>query len=126
VSAHRHHGRRRGLIGNGPRLPRGFLQIGEREVVGVGVTRTLARLRADARALAHMTGGLFHRPLLEDQLFADAVFEVEVGVIHPAGQGGPEQALHRGRSQPEPILEKALRAREHVSLLKKLREGFLS
>ena len=55
-----HRGRPR-LIGDGAGLPRRFLQIRQGQVVGVRVARALARLGPDARALAHVPGGLLHR-----------------------------------------------------------------
>src|SRR5206468_6559803 len=40
--------------------------------------------------------------------------EVEIGVVHPAREGGAEEALHGGRRQSEPVFKEALRARQHV------------
>ena len=88
------------------------------------VAGALARLGPDARALAHVPGGLLHRPLLEHQLLAHPVLEVEVGVVHAAAKRSAQQPLHRGRGQPEPIFEKALRARQHVVLLERCAKDF--
>ena len=79
----------RRLIGDGAGLPRRFLEIGQRQVVGVRVARALARLGADAGALADVPGRLLHRALLEHQLLAHAVLEIEVGVVHAAAKCPP-------------------------------------
>ena len=120
----RDHGGRPRLIGDGAGLPRRFLEIGQGQVVGVRVARALPRLGPDARALAHVPGRLLHRPLLEHQLLAHAVLEIEVSVVHAAAKRSAQQPLHRGRGQPEPIFEKALRARQHVVLLEECAKDF--
>ena len=86
AAAHRHHGRGRGGIRDGTGLAGRFLEIGQRQIIGVRVARALSRLRADARALAHMARGLLDGAFLENQLLADAVLEEEIGVIDPPCQ----------------------------------------
>ena len=90
------------------RLARGLFEILQREIVGVGVARARARLRADAGALAHMTGRFLHYVFFEYELFVHAVLEVDVGVVHPPGEVAAEQALHEGRRDVESLGEEPL------------------
>ena len=86
-------------------------RLGEREVVGVGVAGALAGLGPDARALAHVRGRLLDRALLEHQLLADPVLEVEVGVVDaPARVEPSSRSIVRG-VEAESVREEALRAR---------------
>src|SRR5262249_48605873 len=105
VASHGHDAGCARLVRDGARLPCRFFQVGQRQVVGVRVPRALARLRADAGALAHVTRGLLHRSLLEHQLLAHAVLEVEVGMVYTTGESRSKQSLHRGRGESEPIFE---------------------
>ena len=109
-------GGRRGLVRDGARLTGGLFQIGQGEIVGVGVACALAGLGADPGALAHMAGGLLDSPILECQLLADAVFEKEVGVVDAARQLGSQEPLHGGRGEAESVFEKSLRTRQHSNL----------
>jgi hypothetical protein len=111
VAADRDHRRGRGAIRDGAGLARGFLEIGQGQVVGVGVAGALAGLGPDAGPLAHVPGRLLHRALLQHQLLADPVLEVEIRVVHAAREGRAQQPLHGSRVEAEPVREEALGAR---------------
>ena len=72
-----------GAVGDRARLARRLLEVLDRDVVGVGVAGARPGERADAGALAHVTGRLFNRSFLELQVLVDTVLEVDVGVVDP-------------------------------------------
>jgi hypothetical protein len=102
------------------RLPRGVLEIAEGDVVGVRVAGAGAGLRANAGALADVARGLLHRPFLEDDLFVDAVLQVDVGVVDAALQRAAQDPLHQRWRHVEAVGEEALGPDEsrvaHVSI----------
>ncbi len=75
------------------------------------IAGALTRLGPDAGPLAHVAGRLLDRAFLQHQLLADAVLEVEVGVVDATREGRAQQPLHGPGVQSEPISEEALRAR---------------
>ena len=115
------HGRGAGVLGDGPGLARRLLEVRQRDLVGVGVAGPLSGLGADPGPLTQVARGLLDGALLQDERLGDAILEIEVRVIHAACQAGPEQPLHGGRRQAEPVLEESLWVRKHFSLRGALR-----
>src|SRR5262249_52288955 len=95
-------------VRDGARLPRGFLEVLDRDLVGVGVASTGSGLGANPGPLAHVARGLFDNSLFEYELFVDTVLEVDVGVVHLAEKVATENALHEPGRDAESVREKGL------------------
>src|SRR2546422_9202663 len=68
-------------VGDRARLARRLLQILERDVVGMRVAGARSGQRPDARPLADVAGGLFHRSFLEVELFVYTVLQGDIGIV---------------------------------------------
>src|SRR5439155_248748 len=97
-------------IGDCARLARRFLEILERNVVGVGVAGARSGKGPDPGPLAHVAGGFFHRPFLELQLLVHTILEVDVGIVGASEEVRAEDALEKAAGNVEAIGEEALGA----------------
>src|SRR3989441_2613561 len=97
-------------IGDCARLARRFLEILERNVVGVGVAGARSGKGPDPGPLAHVAGGFFHRPFLELQLFVHTILEVDVGIVGASEEVRAEDALEKAAGNVEAVGEEALGA----------------